>query len=222
MSHCSNCNTRSSGCSGWNNDHANRSGCWNNCNTCNTCGDWNTWNTWSNCNAWNNWGNWALTNWVNGQQTWQQGGAACNRWAQPIVSSPAQFANLAQFSSAGTENGATLVIHKIVLDACGNQSCTPRTFSLRITGPSYPCGEVFHLRAGSCTELDEPLVITGLEPGTYCIEEVHTCQNEYISTFTGPVCGREVTVTNGYYPTVITIVSRKRLCRLCHKHGCGC
>lgn len=202
MSHCSNCNNRSSGCNSCN-TCGNRSGGWNNCN------DWNNWNNWSNWN-WNSWSNWT------------QAGTTCNRWAQPIVSSPAQFANLAQFSSAGTENGATLVIHKIVLEPCGNQSCTPRTFSLRITGPSYPCGEVFTLRAGSCTELDEPLVITGLEPGTYCIEEVHNCANEYISTFTGPVCGREVTVSNSYYPTVITIVSRKRLCRLCHKHGCGC
>lgn len=72
--------------------------------------------------------------------------------------------NPAHFCCAGWENGPTLVIHKIVLEPCGNQSCTERTFTLRITGPSYPNGEIFTLRAGSCTQLDEPLVISGLEP----------------------------------------------------------
>lgn len=137
-------------------------------------------------------------------------------WAQPIHPLPTPYAGA---SSAG---GATLVVHKIVLEPCGNQSCTPRTFSIRITGPSYPAGEVFRLRAGSCLELDEPLVLTGLEAGTYCIEELFSLPNEYICTITGPARGRNVQVGNGYYPTVITLVNRKRLCSLCHGYGCGC
>ena len=145
-----------------------------------------------------------------------RGGNTCGQFVQPI------FCNSAQFSDAGVTQGATLVIHKIVLEPCGNQSCTPRTFNIRITGPSFPCGEVFQLRAGSCVELDEPLVITGLEPGTYCIEELFSCPNQYISTFTGPVCGRQVTVSNCCAPTVITIVNRRRECALCHGFGCGC
>ncbi|MBR2942350.1 MAG: hypothetical protein IKB82_03030 [Clostridia bacterium] len=137
-------------------------------------------------------------------------------WAQPIYPMPTPYAGAA---SAGS---ATLVIHKIVLEPCGNQSCTPRTFSIRITGPSYPAGEVFRLRAGSCLELDEPLVLTGLQAGTYCIEELFATPNAYVSTITGPACGHNVHVTGGYFPTVITIVNRKRLCRLCYGSGCGC
>ena len=148
-------------------------------------------------------------------QPYAQNGAACGQYVQPI------YCNAAQYSDAGVTSGATLVIHQIVLEPCGNPTCTPRTFSIRITGPSYPCGEVFQLRAGSCLELDEPLVITGLEPGVYCIEELLTCPNSYITTYTGPVCGQRVTVTNSWSPTVVTIVCRRRQCRLCHGSGCG-
>ena len=132
------------------------------------------------------------------------------------------FSNSSYYCSAGAENGPTLVIHKILLDACGNQSCTPRTFNVRITGPSYPCGEVFQLRAGNCLELDDPLVISGLEPGAYTIEELFSCPNQYVSTLTGPVCGNTVLLHAGSAPTVVTIVNRRRLCRLCGSYGCGC
>lgn len=140
-------------------------------------------------------------------------------WVQPIL------CNQTRYASAEAENGATLVIHKIVLEPLADQSCTPRTFSIRITGPSYPCGEVFTLRAGSCLELDEPLVISGLEPGSYSIEELFNTPNEYVSTITGPVCGRCVMLTASATPTVVTLVNRKRLCRLCsgrRASGCGC
>ena len=136
-------------------------------------------------------------------------------WVQPIL------CNQTRFISAEEENGATLVIHKIVLEPLADQSCTPRTFSIRVTGPSYPCGELFQLRAGSCTELDEPLVITGLTPGQYAIEEVFSNPNEYITTITGPVCGRCVLLTASSVPTVVTLVNRRRLCRLCSSR-CGC
>lgn len=141
-------------------------------------------------------------------------------WLQPICHHPTHYC------CAGSENGPTLVIHKIILEAGGSQSCTPRTISLRITGPSYPCGEVFTLRAGSCTELDEPLVIAGLIPGQYTIEELHACRNTQTSTLTGPVCGNTVNVTDSPVPTVITIVSRLhpgRCCACRHSctHGCG-
>jgi len=88
------------------------------------------------------------------------------QWKHPLL------CNLAHWCSANSDNdnGPTLVIHQILLEPCGNQSCTPRNFTIRITGPSYPCGETFTLRAGSCTELDEPLVITNLEPGQYEID----------------------------------------------------
>ena len=81
------------------------------------------------------------------------------QWKHPLLCNPAHWC------CAGENNGPTLVIHQILLEPCGNQSCTPRTFTVRITGPSYPCGETFTLRAGSCTEIDEPLVIAGLTPG---------------------------------------------------------
>ncbi len=137
-----------------------------------------------------------------------------SRWMHPIC------CNQAYYTCAGTQNGATLVIHQIVLEAGGEQSCTPRTFQLRITGPSYPCGEVFTLRAGSCIELDEPLVISGLEPGQYRIETLYNCNGEFISTLTGPVCGQVITVSASAAPTVVTIVSRRNLygCR----RRCGC
>ena len=138
------------------------------------------------------------------------------QWMQPICCNPTHMC------CAGCENGATLVIHQISLEPCGNQSCKPRTFNIRITGPSFPCGEVFTLRAGSCIELDEPLVITGLEPGCYTIEPLCMTAHELITTLTGPVCGNTVRLTNSCAPTVVTLVSRRRLCRLCHGFGCGC
>lgn len=128
-------------------------------------------------------------------------------WLHPLCCNPAHFC------CAGCENGPTLVIHKIVLEPCGGQSCTERTFTLRITGPSYPNGETFTLRAGSCTQLDEPLVISGLEPGCYTIEELMSKPYEYCTTITGPVMGNVVRLTNSCVPTVITIVNRKQLCR---------
>jgi len=226
---CNDCGNTHTGCGGCNDCDSARNSCnncgcnacgnaRNGCSGCNNCGNWNEWNNW---NGWN-WIDWNSWNWFNCWNRWHWhntqslDGSACSRFMQPILSSPAQFSN------AGTENGATLVIHKIVLEPCGNTTCTPRTFNIRVTGPSYPCGEIFRMRAGSCLELDEPLVLTGLRPGTYCIEEIFTCPNEYITTFTGPVCGRHVTVSNSFFPTVVTICNRKRLCRLCHGFGCGC
>ena len=137
------------------------------------------------------------------------------QWKHPLLCNPAHFC----CADANSSNGPTLVIHQILLEPCGNQSCTPRTFTIRITGPSYPCGETFTLRAGSCTQLDEPLVIAGLIPGQYEIEQVNTgCScgcgcSEYDTTFTGPISCGQVSITSSIVPTVITIVSRKRVCR---------
>ena len=112
------------------------------------------------------------------------------------------------------ENGCTLVIHKIVLDACGGQSCTPRTFSICVKGPSYPNGEVFQLTAGSCLEIDEPLILAGLICGDYTIEEICDTGRSYCSTITGPnVCGNCVRLVPGCPPAVVTIVNRRRICR---------
>ncbi len=78
--------------------------------------------------------------------------------------------------------------------------------------------EIFTLRAGSCTQLDEPLVISGLEPGCYAIEELLNCPNEYCTTITGRSWANVVQLTNSCVPTVVTIVNRKRLCR---RRYCG-
>ncbi|MBQ8620550.1 MAG: hypothetical protein IJ418_24005 [Clostridia bacterium] len=149
------------------------------------------------------------------------------QWKHPLLCNPVHFC----CANSNEDNGPTLVIHQILLEPCGNQSCTPRTFTIRVTGPSYPCGETFTLRAGSCTELDEPLVIAGLIPGQYEIEQLNThCScgcgcNEYDTTFTGPISCGQVSITASRVPTVITIVSRKRLCRRlnrsCWRTGCG-
>ena len=80
-------------------------------------------------------------------------------WIHPLCCNPTHYC------SAGYENGPTLVIHKIVLEPCGSQSCTPKTFTLRITGPV--CG------------------------------------------------GNMVSLVANCPPTVVTIVNRKRLCRVC-------
>ena len=103
-------------------------------------------------------------------------------WIHPLLCNPTQFC------CVGNDNGPTLVIHSILLEPCGNQSCTPRTLRIRITGPSFPCGEFFTLRVGSCTEIDEPLVITNLEPGQYEIEQILSSCREFDTTFTGPIC----------------------------------
>ena len=138
-------------------------------------------------------------------------------WKHPLLCNPAHLC------CANNENGPTLVIHQILLEPCGNQSCTPRTFTIRVTGPSYPCGETFTLRAGSCTEIDEPLVITNLEPGQYEIDLVSgsgSCCCEYDTTFTGPISCGQVSITASPVPTVITIVSRKRTNRR-RRRGCA-
>ena len=137
-------------------------------------------------------------------------------WIHPLLCNPTQFC------CVGNDNGPTLVIHSILLEPCGNQSCTPRTLRIRITGPSFPCGEFFTLRVGSCTEIDEPLVITNLEPGQYEIEQILSSCREFDTTFTGPICNGCVSITCSVVPTVITIVNRKRFCRRCRRHGCGC
>ena len=141
------------------------------------------------------------------------------QWMHPILCNPTHFC------SAENDNGPTLVIHSILLEPCGNQSCTPKTFTIHITGPSYPCGETFTLRAGSCTEVDEPLVITNLTPGQYEIEQVTSCScgcsGEYDTTFTGPIAGGCVSITNSRVPVVITIVNRKRL-HGCRRHRWNC
>jgi len=142
-------------------------------------------------------------------------------WKHPLLCNPAHFC----CADTNNDNGPTLIIHQILLEPCGNQSCTPRTFTIRVTGPSYPCGETFTLRAGSCTELDEPLVIAGLIPGQYEIEQVNSgCScgcgaGEYDTTYTGPISCGQVSITASRVPTVITIVSRKRLnCRRRRRH----
>lgn len=141
--------------------------------------------------------------------------ASCpyGRWRHPISSCQAYY------SCAGMQDGPTLVIHTILLEAGCQQSCTPRTLRIRVTGPSYPCGEIFSLRAGSCLELDEPLVISGLIPGQYHIEILYDCPHQYVSTITGASCSGNVTVTNSAAPTVVTIVSRRSICR---RNRCGC
>lgn len=154
--------------------------------------------------------------WMHGACCSLNNDSACpySCWRHPIYCTPSYY------TCAETENGPTLVIHQIVLEAGGEQSCTPRTFRIRVTGPSYPCGEIFTLRTGSCTELDEPLVISGLQPGQYQIEILYDCPRDYATTITGPVCSGVVTVTNNTAPTVVTIVSRRRI-RRCRCH-CGC
>lgn len=140
-------------------------------------------------------------------------------WKHPLLCNPAHLC----CAGCSEDNGPTLIIHQILLEPCGNQSCTPRNFTIRVTGPSYPCGETFTIRAGSCTEIDEPLVITGLTPGQYEIELVTPgcgC-DEYDTTFTGPIACGSVSITNSRVPTVITIVSRKRVCR-CRRRRCHC
>ena len=177
------------------------------------CNQHNHGNHHNNWNCWNNWGIW-----------WPHWGCGCNhdwedncpysRWRHPIYCCPAYY------SCAGTQDGPTLVIHAIPLEAGCEQSCTPRTFRIRITGPSYPCGEIFSLRAGSCLTLDEPLVISGLEPGQYQIEVLFDCPRNYLSTITGADCGGCVQVTNSAAPTVVTIVSRRRV-RCPNRCGCN-
>ncbi len=154
-------------------------------------------------------------------------------WIQPLGCCCAD--NRCSCAGAGsvTENGCTLVIHKILLDACGNQACTPRTFSICVKGPSFPSGEVFQLTAGNCRTLDEPLILTGLICGDYSIEEISDAPRRYCTTITGTgVCGNCVRLTPGCPPAVVTIINRRRICRwgCCSgigsiggcQGGCGC
>ena len=64
--------------------------------------------------------------------------------------------------------------------------------------------------------------ITNLEPGQYEIEQILSSCREFDTTFTGPICNGCVSITCSVVPTVITIVNRKRFCRRCRRHGCGC
>ena len=167
----------------------------------------------SSChNAYDNWSEWnAISNC--GSYGF---GSSCpySRWRHPI------HCQQPYFTCAGSQDGPTLVIHQIVLEAGCEQSCTPRSFRIRVTGPSYPCGEIFTLRTGSCLELDEPLVISGLEAGVYRVEVLYDCPNQYQSTITGAQCGGYVNVASSVVPTVVTIVSRRQVC--VRRNRCGC
>ena len=81
------------------------------------------------------------------------------QWKHPLLCNPAHYCCADNL----TDNGPTLVLHAILLEPCGNQSCTPRNLTIRITGPSYPCGETFTLRkALSCTLILLGLFLTAL------------------------------------------------------------
>ena len=123
-----------SGCEHHHHHHPHDCGCNNNCG-CNTCGCNNNCGCNScGCNDGCGCNGGCGCNNNCGCNTCGQllDGSACSRFIQPIL------CNQARFSCAGTQDGATLVIHKIVLEPCGNQSCTPRTFNIRVTGPSFP------------------------------------------------------------------------------------
>lgn len=139
------------------------------------------------------------------------------QWKHPLLCNPAHYC-----CADNQTDGPTLVLHAILLEPCGNQSCTPRSLTLRITGPSYPCGETFTLRAGSCTEIDEPLVIAGLTPGQYEIDLITACCQEYDVTFTGPISDGCVSIVNSCVPTVVTLVARKRFARRRRRCRCVC
>lgn len=57
-------------------------------------------------------------------------------WIHPLCCNPTHYC------CAGYENGPTLVIHKIVLEPCGSQSCTPQDVH-----PSYHRTELPKRRA---------------------------------------------------------------------------
>lgn len=84
--------------------------------------------------------------------------------------------------------------------------------------PVIPMGRFSPCARAAAPSLDERLVISGLEPGCYAIEELLNRPNEYCTTITGPVMGNVVQLTNSCVPTVVTIVNRKRLCR---RRYCG-
>ena len=48
------------------------------------------------------------------------------QWKHPLLCNPAYYC----CANDNQDNGPTLVIHQILLEPCGNQSCTPRTFTI--------------------------------------------------------------------------------------------
>ena len=66
-----------------------------------------------------------------------------------------------------------------MLDYKGNLTTSPKTFVIKVTGPSYPCGTLMELTNST------PLVLKGLIYGQYTIEELNT--KNYTVTITAPV-----------------------------------
>ncbi len=71
-----------------------------------------------------------------------------------------------------------LTITDRVLTFSGTTSTSTRTFIVRVTGPSYPNGQLFEVTTSS------PLVLTGLLYGQYTVEELNA--SGYTVTYSGP------------------------------------
>jgi LPXTG-motif cell wall-anchored protein len=87
-----------------------------------------------------------------------------------------------------------LTINKVLKDASGNKLTENLSFTVKVTGPSYPDGKTFTVSTA------EPLVIKGLIYGTYTVEEQGA--DKYTSavsapvTFSATVTTGSITVTN--------------------------
>ena len=90
-----------------------------------------------------------------------------------------------------------LTITKIVVDYKGNLITTPRTFVIKVTGPSYPSGTLMELTNST------PLVLKGLIYGQYTVEELNT--TNYTVTITAPV-----TLTGGATSGTITVRNQEK------------
>ena len=90
-----------------------------------------------------------------------------------------------------------LTITIVVVDYKGNLITTPRTFVIKVTGPSYPSGTLMELTNST------PLVLKGLIYGQYTVEELNT--TNYTVTITP-----SVTLTGGATSGTITVRNQEK------------
>lgn len=90
-----------------------------------------------------------------------------------------------------------LTITKIVVDYKGTLITTPRTFIIKVTGPSYPSGTLMELTNTT------PLVLKGLIYGQYTVEELNT--TNYTVSISAPV-----TLTGGATNGTITVRNQEK------------
>ncbi len=89
-----------------------------------------------------------------------------------------------------------IIIEKVLKDSAGNIVTTPKVFTVKVTGPSYPEGEEFNITNAS------PLIIENLIYGKYTVEEINVTKYD---------------VTGGKQDVELNIKAKEAKISICNK-----